>query len=147
MTKINMPTKFVVKKYVCIGKHAHVHGNTCCTAQNLPIQVILHFFPQNVFKIYMKLVSLKMVTNMYCDLRRESTSEYLYTRVHRNTRLTCDSTRYQYISRQDSSPTSVSNTVPRQIWRNVRLRFSSLAKNMQFICTLLCSIICPSKKR
>ena len=34
------------------------------------------FFSQHVFKIYMKVVSLKMVTNMYWDLRRECASEY-----------------------------------------------------------------------
>ena len=35
------------------------------------------FFLQNVFKIYAEVVSLKMVTNMYWDLRSESVSEYL----------------------------------------------------------------------
>ena len=72
-----MLTTFVVKKNLCIGKYAHVHGNTCCTSYNLQIQVIMHFYPQNLFKIYMKVVSLKMVTNMYWDLCSECASEYL----------------------------------------------------------------------
>ena len=75
--KINMPTTFIVKKNLCIRKHARVHGNTCCTSYNLPIQVIMHFYPQNLFKIHMKVVSLKMVTNMYWDLRSKCASEYL----------------------------------------------------------------------
>ena len=68
--KINMPTTFVVE-------------NICMCSRKYPLHLVkfadsgyyAFFFSQLEFKI-MKVVSLKMVTNMYRDLRSECAAEY-----------------------------------------------------------------------
>ena len=69
---------FVVKKKI------YKHRKTCMCSRKYLLHLVEFadsgysaFFPQNMFKIYMKVVTLKMVTNMYWDLRSESASEYL----------------------------------------------------------------------
>ena len=71
-----MPMTFVVKS-ICIGK-----THTCSRKYALHLVKFADsagyyafFFSQLMFKI-MKVVSLKIVTNMYGDLRSECVSEY-----------------------------------------------------------------------
>ena len=74
-----MPTTFVVKKMYA-SESTHVFTEIPAAPRKIcrfRLLCIFFFFPQNVFKIYMKVVSLKMVTNMYWDLRSKSASEYL----------------------------------------------------------------------
>ena len=61
-----------------------MHQKTCMWSWKYPLHLVkfadsgyyAFFFPQHVFKI-MKVVSLKMVTNVYRDLHSEGASEYL----------------------------------------------------------------------
>ena len=87
-TKTNMPITFVVKN-ICIGKHARVHrrqilrGAAGISVKAIPaapckiclFRLLCIFFSQLVFKI-LKVVILKMVTNMYRNLRSKCATEY-----------------------------------------------------------------------
>ena len=72
--KINMPMMFVVEN-ICIGKHTCSRKYLQHLVKFVDSGYYAFFFSQLVFKI-MKVVSLKMVTNMYRDLRSECASEY-----------------------------------------------------------------------
>ena len=74
--KINMPMTFVVE-------NIYMRWKTRTCSRKYPLHLVkfadsgyyAFSFSQLVFKI-MKLVSLKMVTNIYRDLRSECVSEY-----------------------------------------------------------------------
>ena len=72
--KIKMPMTFVVKN-ICIGKHTCSRKYALHLVKFADSGYYAFFFSQFVFKI-MKLVRLKIVTNMYRDLRSECVFEY-----------------------------------------------------------------------
>ena len=69
-----MPTTFVVEN-ICIGENMHMFMEIPTASGKIcQLGYYAFFFSQLELKI-MKVVSLKMVTNMYRDLRSECTAE------------------------------------------------------------------------
>ena len=73
------------KKHADICHKKYMHRKTRMCSRKYPLHLLKFansgyyaFFSQLLFKIYMKVVSLKMVTNIYWDLRSDP---YIYKLV------------------------------------------------------------------